>query len=82
MATGTAVIVNDLPVMREVADDAALFVDTNDAGELAAALEELYDDDQKRRSLEERGKEMVRERFPLKRTLQQYRDLYKELVSG
>lgn len=82
MATGTAVVVNDIPVMREVADDAAVFVDATDPDELVSALEELYNDDQKRQSLEERGEEMVRERFPLERTLQQYQGLYKELVLG
>jgi len=44
MSQGTPVVCSDLPVLHEVAGDAAVFVAAGDAGAWADALEEVLDD--------------------------------------
>ncbi len=41
---GTPVICSDIPVLREVAGDGALFFGTGDAGGLASSLKSIFDD--------------------------------------
>lgn len=44
MALGTPVVVSDIPVFREIAGDAAVYVAADDAGGLAGAVRALADD--------------------------------------
>ena len=41
---GTPVICSDIPVLREVAGDGALFFGSGDAGGLASSLKSIFDD--------------------------------------
>jgi glycosyltransferase involved in cell wall biosynthesis len=69
MATGTPVVVNDIPVLREVVGDAGLFVDATDSQQLADAIEELYHDSDRRERLGERAKDRARTNFSLAETV-------------
>jgi glycosyltransferase involved in cell wall biosynthesis len=56
MAAGTPVVATRCGALEEVLGDAALLVGVGDAGELAAALGQLLDDDEARHALAERGR--------------------------
>jgi glycosyltransferase involved in cell wall biosynthesis len=55
MACGTPVVCSDIPVFREVAGDAATYSAAGDADAMAASLNDLLHDDDRRRALSERG---------------------------
>jgi glycosyltransferase involved in cell wall biosynthesis len=61
MACGTPVIASDIPVLREVLGDAALFVDPADEQALACALLRLVREDGEKARLAEMGKERAAE---------------------
>ena len=56
MAAGAPVLASDIPVMREVAVDAAVLLPPTDPGAWARALGELASDDDRRRTLAEAGR--------------------------
>jgi alpha-1,3-rhamnosyl/mannosyltransferase len=58
-AAGTPALLSDLPVLREVAGDAALFAPASDPEAWAAALERLLADESLRRDLAARGSARV-----------------------
>ena len=60
MACGTPVVASDIPVFREVAGDAARFVDPRDADAIARAMRELHADASLRAILSDRGIERAR----------------------
>ncbi len=55
MAAGAPLVCSDIPVFREVAADAALFVPTHDDAEWAAALARVLSDPETARNLRTRG---------------------------
>lgn len=55
MRAGLPMVLSDTPLNREAAGDAALFVPPADAGQLAAALENVLEDEDERCDLRERG---------------------------
>jgi glycosyltransferase involved in cell wall biosynthesis len=55
MACGTPVVTSDIPPPREVAADAALFVDPYDAASMADAMYRVLSDGALREELRERG---------------------------
>lgn len=55
MACGTPVVTSDIPPLREVAADAALFVDLYDAASMADAMYRVLSDGELREELRERG---------------------------
>ncbi len=57
MAAGTPVACSDLPALREVAGDAAVFFDPHDTASLARAVAGLLGDEGRRDLLRRRGKE-------------------------
>lgn len=54
-ASGTPVITSNVTSMPEIAGNAALLVDPNNVGEIAAAIEKLYDSAELRAELVQRG---------------------------
>jgi glycosyltransferase involved in cell wall biosynthesis len=80
MAVGTPVIVNDLPVLREVVGDAGIFVNANYPSALASEIERLYTDDKFRKALGKRAKSRARNKFPLKKTVKEYNNLYRNCM--
>jgi glycosyltransferase involved in cell wall biosynthesis len=81
MAAGRAVVVPDLPALREVVrdGDTGVTVPAGDAGALARALEELIDAPQRRRALGRAAREWVRAERTWAGAAERYRRLYEEL---
>ena len=77
MALGIPVVVNDLPVLREVIGDTGLFVDVHNISEFSEALETLYLNPGKRRQLGDAAAKRTANYFPLKRTVQLHDTLYR-----
>jgi glycosyltransferase involved in cell wall biosynthesis len=61
MAGGCPVIASDLPELRELARDAAIYFAPGRQGELAAAISALADDEERRRAMGDRGREIAAE---------------------
>jgi glycosyltransferase involved in cell wall biosynthesis len=78
MATGTPVVLSDIPVYREVAGDAAEFVDRTPES-VAAGIRELVDPGV-REALGERGQERIRENFRVEGTVAAHERLYRRLA--
>ncbi len=55
MACGVPVVMSDLPVLREIGDDAALYFNPRDKMALAAALAKIFEDSALRQDLVTRG---------------------------
>lgn len=60
MARGRAVAAADIPVLREVADDAALFFDPKRPESMAEAMQRIIDDTAIRQTLGQQGRERSR----------------------
>jgi glycosyltransferase involved in cell wall biosynthesis len=60
MASETALVASDIPVHREVAEDAALFVPPRDAEAIAGAIERVWTDAPLRASLQQKGSARVK----------------------
>jgi glycosyltransferase involved in cell wall biosynthesis len=75
---GCALVLGDIPSLREVWGDAALFVDPGDRGALGGVLEDLIHDDGVRLSLARRARERALEYGP-ERMAAGYRAIYAEL---
>ncbi|MFC5930742.1 glycosyltransferase family 1 protein [Cryobacterium melibiosiphilum] len=70
MALGCPVLCSDIPVLHEVAADAAEFVDPEDPASIAAAISALLASPERQRGLAARGREHAA-RFTWERTAQQ-----------
>jgi glycosyltransferase involved in cell wall biosynthesis len=79
MATSTPLVASDIPVHREVAQDAAIFVPPRDPEALAQAIERVWREERLRSHLEARGHERVRA-FSWTSSAQKALDLYRSLV--
>jgi glycogen(starch) synthase len=77
---GCALVLADLPGLRELWLDAALYVDPNDAGALHAALRELIEDPSQRALLGSAARERARAFVP-DRMADEYHTLYRNLLS-
>jgi glycosyltransferase involved in cell wall biosynthesis len=77
-----AIIANDIVSYREIWGDAALYFHANDAGSLAGAIRELSEDRNLCRAYAYRAYQRARERFTAKRMLDQYHQLYRELLAS
>ena len=60
MRAGCPVLASDIPVLHEVGEDAVAYVDARDAGALAAAVESLLGDPERRATLVRRGRTRAR----------------------
>ncbi len=78
MATTTPLVASDIPVHREVAADAAVFVPPRDPEALARAIESVWTDEPLRARLEARGLERVRD-FSWAVSARKMLDLYRRL---
>lgn len=74
-AVGRPVITSNIPVIKEVAGNAALFVDPTDIEDIKKGFIKLFDDAELRKSLVDAGFENVK-RFEVKAILNQWRNLY------
>ena len=78
MACGTPVVCNDIPVLREVGGDAALYAGIGDRNAFAAALLNVLQDSNTRNTLIGRGYERART-FSWPRAVRETLDIYREL---
>jgi glycosyltransferase involved in cell wall biosynthesis len=76
---GCALVLGDIPSLRELWDEAALFVDPRDAGALREALEALIADGPWRMELAGRARRRAA-RYSIERTAASYRRLYERLL--
>lgn len=79
MACGTPVIVSDRGSLPEVVGEAGLTVNPEKAGDLAAAIEKIWDSPDLRRRLREKGLTRARE-FSWRRTAEETREVYRQLA--
>ena len=79
MASGVPVVASDIPPLREVLGDAAVFVAPGDAAAWRTALVELTADRARRALLRERGLARA-PAFAIERMVERYTELYEEVV--
>lgn len=75
---GRPVICSDIPVLREVAGDAALFVDPLDIDDMRKGYERMLSEPGLRQSLVERGRNNV-SRFDVSAIMQQWMEFYESI---
>jgi glycosyltransferase involved in cell wall biosynthesis len=78
--SGCALVLGDIPSLREVWGDAALFVPPNDHAALRAALEELIADQARREELGARAERKAKE-YATERMAEGYLAAYRELLA-
>ena len=77
--SGCALVLGDIASLREVWDDAALFVDPNDAHALAFTLQQLIDNPQQQRALAQRAQRRA-QRYSTSAMTERYLSLYRGIV--
>jgi glycogen(starch) synthase len=74
-------VLGDIPSLRELWSDAALYVAPDDARSLRSALNRLAQDASLRGALGERARQRAA-RYTLERQARGYRNVYRELCEG
>lgn len=82
MACGVPVVSTTGGALPEVVGDAGILVPTHDAGALAGAIGELFDDPERARALGDAGRRRVLERFDWSDVAGQLVELYREVIHG
>src|SRR4051794_17926971 len=77
---GCALVLGDIPSLRELWEDAAIFVDPHDSGALREVLACLIDAPQLREDLAERAQRRAAD-YSIDRTVAAYRRLYQRLTA-
>jgi glycosyltransferase involved in cell wall biosynthesis len=77
-----AIIANDISSFREIWGDAALYFRANDASSLAAVIQRLSQERDLCRGYANRAYQRARECFTAKRMIDEYLELYEELLGG
>ena len=82
MAARVPVVGADIPAFRRLLDDgeAGILVPPRDSGALATAVNTVFADDSRRKQLRTRGREHIEQHYSIKRTAQNYAELYRGLV--
>jgi glycosyltransferase involved in cell wall biosynthesis len=81
MASSVPVVAADIPVFREIAEDAAFYADPHDAGALARAMQSALESPLARETLVKRGRERVRA-LSWDRTAGRLVTLFQEVVAA
>lgn len=79
MALGTPCVLSDIPVFREVYDDAALYHSIDDPQSVAEQLFYLIEHPSKYAVYKDRGQELS-DSYTLEKTVLEYTDLYKSII--
>jgi SAM-dependent methyltransferase len=82
MACGRPVLCSDLPVLREVAGDAALYVDPEDVAAIAGAIERLVGDPELQRELGRRSARRAHRWTDTDAWARAYLDVIDDVVAG
>lgn len=82
MMSGTPVIVNDLPVFKEITGNGkyALLYKTKDVDALVEKIEYLIEHPEKRKQLGERASAWAREQFSIEKHIEKLNKIYEELL--
>lgn len=80
MVAKCPVVASDIPAFREVVDDAGILVNSGDKSAIAAAVTGLLNDPSRRMRLGRSGYERAIKNFSIERTVNEYADLYRELI--
>jgi glycosyltransferase involved in cell wall biosynthesis len=75
-----AIVANDVPSLREIWDDAALYFRSNDAESLGEALALLHGNRELRAAYANRAYERARQRYTASRMVEDYMQLYMALL--
>ena len=75
-----ALLVNDIPVFRELWGDAACYFQTNDADDLARVLRVLYGDPKRRKLYGDMAYARARNKFSAESMVNEYLDLYQKAI--
>jgi len=77
-----AIVANDIPSLREICGDDAVYFRTNDGASLAEAIRALKDDRELCRAYANRAYHRARNRFTAKRMMDDYLKLYRTLLGA
>ena len=75
-----AIVANDIPSFREIWDGDAIYFRSNDANSLAKVIQRLSQEPELCREYASRAYQRARERFTAKRMIDEYLQLYSELL--
>ncbi len=76
MAAGTTVVCSDIPVLREIAGDAALFCNPKNSEDFARNIQKVLSDKELRKKLTEKGK-IQAQKFSWQKTAEKTFEMYK-----
>jgi len=79
MACGKAMIISDLPILREFAQDNAIMIEKNSPQALTQAVLDLYNHPEKRLSIAKKALEYTHKNFNIHVAAQKYLEIYKKL---
>jgi glycogen synthase len=77
---GCALVLGDIPTLREIWQDAAIYVDTTDAKALADAVNTIIEDDSKRKGLSNKAKARA-SNFSAETMAENYWQIYRQMVA-
>lgn len=80
MSCGRATVSTDVGGVREAVGDTGLVVPPREPAVLAAAMTELLHDGERRAELGRRARQRVVDRFTLHRSVEGFRQIYRELA--
>ena len=80
MVAGTPCLLSDIPVFRELYDGAAAYHAVNDETALADELVALAGDEERRATLVDEGRSLVRSRYTLAATARRYAATYRDVL--
>ena len=79
--SGCALLLNDIPVFRELWGDCAVYFKQNDAVALAHAVSELSLNDNRRQQFADRAQTRASEKFNASRMADEYCELYEQVLA-
>jgi glycosyltransferase involved in cell wall biosynthesis len=84
LSSGRAIVATDVPGCREVVIDGenGLLVPARQSEPLALALEKLINQEQLRRSMGERGRQMAEAEFSIERVIEQHMSIYRKALQS
>ncbi len=80
MNHGLAVVASDIPVLREVLEDATVYFDPEDPKDIAKVVHEVLSDDAKRKELIRRGNKQIK-KFSWERMAQETKKIYEDALA-
>ncbi len=80
MAAGCACIASNLPVLKDVAGDTALYFDPQNPKDLAEKIAQLVSAEDLRKNLSNKGRHLVEQKYTMERFINEYFNLYGQIV--